>query len=312
MLLLARKIGVLEDGRTVALGWDQDPRQCQPRHSALSYEHAGKIEARLEAEVADLLAKAEGWGRLHRQGNIPDGMSIPEELERPKVPGWRRLQRPARRMERAKDPLSRTANIRQRSRRGKRRLKPPAKSRAASRPTASEKTMPTDQVNLTNGYPRDPCRRWRLEQCCDAQAVVASTAGGGDQCRAGHDDKQQLQPMLNQVMALPDTLGKANAACQQRIRLGRCCRLRSSGRCSQLMAIWTRGPPPVVEQRFAITAADQPPRRSRRWPISQRRGRQEAVCACATIPACSASSESAGLPSVILVGSTRCAASRAL
>src|SRR5208282_6171621 len=29
------------------------------RHSALSYEHAGKIEAQLKAEVADLMAKAE-------------------------------------------------------------------------------------------------------------------------------------------------------------------------------------------------------------------------------------------------------------
>ena len=29
------------------------------RHSALSYEHAAKIEAQLKAEVADLMAKAE-------------------------------------------------------------------------------------------------------------------------------------------------------------------------------------------------------------------------------------------------------------
>jgi hypothetical protein len=29
------------------------------RHSALSYEHAGKIEAQLKAEVAELMAKAE-------------------------------------------------------------------------------------------------------------------------------------------------------------------------------------------------------------------------------------------------------------
>jgi hypothetical protein len=29
------------------------------RHSALSYEHTGKIEAQLKAEVADLMAKAE-------------------------------------------------------------------------------------------------------------------------------------------------------------------------------------------------------------------------------------------------------------
>jgi hypothetical protein len=33
------------------------------RHSALSYEYAGKIEAQLKAEVADLLAKAEAADR---------------------------------------------------------------------------------------------------------------------------------------------------------------------------------------------------------------------------------------------------------
>jgi hypothetical protein len=46
------------------------------RHSALSYEHAGKIEAQLKAEMADLLAKAEAADR----SDIPDGLSIPDEL----------------------------------------------------------------------------------------------------------------------------------------------------------------------------------------------------------------------------------------
>ena len=48
------------------------------RHSALSYEHAGKIEAQLKAEVADLLAKAEAADR----SDLPDGLSIPDELAR--------------------------------------------------------------------------------------------------------------------------------------------------------------------------------------------------------------------------------------
>ncbi len=44
-------------------------------HSALSYEHAGKIEAQLKAEVADLMGKAEA-------ADVPDGLSIPDELGR--------------------------------------------------------------------------------------------------------------------------------------------------------------------------------------------------------------------------------------
>ena len=48
------------------------------RHSALSYEHAGKIEAQLRAELAALLAKAEAADRA----DLPDGLSIPAELAR--------------------------------------------------------------------------------------------------------------------------------------------------------------------------------------------------------------------------------------
>jgi transposase len=79
VLLLAREIGVLKMG-TVALDGTKIHANAS-RHSALSYEHAGKIEAQLKAEVTDLLAKAEAAD----QADAPDGMSIPEELERRKV-----------------------------------------------------------------------------------------------------------------------------------------------------------------------------------------------------------------------------------
>ena len=39
------------------------------RHSALSYEHAGKLEAQLKAEVGELLAKAEAAD----QAEVPKG-----------------------------------------------------------------------------------------------------------------------------------------------------------------------------------------------------------------------------------------------
>ena len=52
------------------------------RHSALSYEHAGKIEAQLKAEVAELLARAEAAD----QADVADGMSIPARLA-PARPG---------------------------------------------------------------------------------------------------------------------------------------------------------------------------------------------------------------------------------
>src|SRR5690349_4984416 len=76
ILQLAREMGVLKLG-TIALDGTKLHANAS-RHSALSYEHAGKIEARLQAEVAELMAKAEAAD----QADVPDGMSIPDELAR--------------------------------------------------------------------------------------------------------------------------------------------------------------------------------------------------------------------------------------
>src|ERR1700677_1022290 len=76
VLKLAREMGVLKMG-TIGLDGTKIHANAS-RHSALSYEHAGKIEAQLKAEVADLMAKAEAADAA----DIPDGMSIPDELAR--------------------------------------------------------------------------------------------------------------------------------------------------------------------------------------------------------------------------------------
>jgi transposase len=57
VLELAREMGLLRMG-TVGLDGTKIHANAS-RHSALSYKHAGKIEAQLKAEVADLLARAE-------------------------------------------------------------------------------------------------------------------------------------------------------------------------------------------------------------------------------------------------------------
>src|SRR3974390_2305912 len=76
VLELAREMGVLKMG-TVALDGTKIHANAS-RHSALSYEHAGKIEAQLKAEVGELMAKAEAADRA----DLPDGLSIPDELAR--------------------------------------------------------------------------------------------------------------------------------------------------------------------------------------------------------------------------------------
>src|SRR6266851_230384 len=57
VLELAREMGMLKMG-TVALDGTKIHANAS-RHSALSYEHAGRIEEQLKAEVADLMARAE-------------------------------------------------------------------------------------------------------------------------------------------------------------------------------------------------------------------------------------------------------------
>jgi hypothetical protein len=68
-LVLAREMGVLKLG-TVGLDGTKLHANAS-RHSALSYEHAAKIEAQLKAEVAELMAKlARSWAEAADQARI--------------------------------------------------------------------------------------------------------------------------------------------------------------------------------------------------------------------------------------------------
>jgi len=208
VLLLAREIGVLKMG-TVALDGTKIHANAS-RHSALSYEHAGKIETQLKAEVADLLAKAEAAD----QADIPDGMSVPEELARRNV----RLEKLAA----ARATIE--ARAKERFEREQAEYQAKLVARAAKTEATGKKPggkppqppvegpLPTDQVNLTDEESRImPVSGGGFDQCYNAQAVVAADSllvVATDVVQAAND-KQQLEPMLNKVVALPDALGKA-------------------------------------------------------------------------------------------------------
>jgi transposase len=208
ILLLAREMGVLKMG-TVALDGTKIHANAS-RHSALSYEHAGKIEAQLKAEVADLLAKAEAAD----QADVPDGMSIPEELERRKVRLEKLATARATIEARAKERFEREqaehqAKIEAREAKIEATGKKPG-GKLPQPPVAGP--LPTDQVNLTDEESRMmPVAGGGFEQCYNAQAVVAadSLLVVAVEVVQAANDKQQLQPMLNQVVALPEALGKA-------------------------------------------------------------------------------------------------------
>jgi transposase len=207
VLGVAREMGVLKLG-TVALDGTKIHANAS-RHSALSYEHATKIEAQLKAEVADLLGRAEAAD----QADVPDGMQIPEELARREqrlaeiarakaVIEVRAKQRHAR--ERAEYEASMAARASKEKQRGK---KPGGR---VPQPPA-EGPLPTDQVNLTDEDSRImPVAGGGFEQCYNGQAVVAADSLLGvaaDMVRAPND-KQQLAPMLDKIAELPSELGK--------------------------------------------------------------------------------------------------------
>jgi len=207
VLMLARETGMLKLG-TVALDGTKVHANAS-RHSALSYEHASKIEAQLKAEVAELMALAEAADTA----DVPDGMSVPEELAR----RAERLQRIAE----AKAKIEARAKERVERERGEYEAKLGAreeKARSTGRkpggrppqpPTAGP--GPTDQVNLTDEDSRImPVAGGGFDQAYNAQATVASGSllvVANDVVQAAND-KEQIAPMLDKLDRLAAALGK--------------------------------------------------------------------------------------------------------
>jgi transposase len=207
VLQLAREMGVLKMG-TVALDGTKIHANAS-RHSALSYEHAGKIEAQLQAEVAELMARAEAAD----QADLPDGMSIPEELAR-------REQRLAE-IARARAIIEARAKERHAREQAEYDAKMAAREakiaatgkKPGGKPPAPpvEGPGPTDQVNLTDEESRImPMPGGGFEQCYNAQAAVAAGSllvVANDVVQATND-KQQVTPTLGRLGALPEELGE--------------------------------------------------------------------------------------------------------
>jgi hypothetical protein len=207
VLGVAREMGVLKLG-AVALDGTKIHANAS-RHSALSYEHASKIEARLKAEVADLLGKAEAAD----QADVPDGMQVPEELARRE----KRLAEIAR----AKAVIEARAKERHARERAEYEAKMAAREAKAAQTGKKsggrvpqppvEGPLPADQVNLTDEESRImPTAGGGFEQCYNAQAVVAAGSllvVAADVVQAPND-KQQLEPMLGKIAELPAELGK--------------------------------------------------------------------------------------------------------
>ena len=206
VLLLAREMGMLKLG-AVALDGTKIHANAS-RHSALSYEHASKIEAQLKAEVAELLALAEAAD----SADLPDGMSVPEELARREDRLARLAEAKAKIEARAKERFAREraeheAKLKARADKEKATGKKPGGKPPAA-PTADPGAK--DQINLTDEASRImPVAGGGFEQAFNAQAAVA--AGSmlvvtADVVQAAND-KRQIEPTLERLAELPAALG---------------------------------------------------------------------------------------------------------
>ena len=209
ILMIARQMEVLKLGR-VSLDGSKIKANAS-RHKALSYGHACKLEQQIKAEVAELLARAEAAD----QADIPDGMSIPEELERrdkrlaaiaaAKVEIERRAaERHVREQQAYEQKLAARAK-KERQTDKKPRGKQPKPPQAG--PTKK------DQVNLTDEESRImPTSGKGYEQAYNVQAGVdtASKLIVSAHITQQPNDKQELVPTLENLATLPDELGKVS------------------------------------------------------------------------------------------------------
>jgi transposase len=208
VLRLAGTMGMLKLG-TVALDGTKVHANAS-RHSALSYGHARKIEKQLKKEVKQLLRLAEQADGV----NTPDGMSIPEELERRELRLAAIAEAKAKIEARAEERLERDqaehqSKLAARAEHEKNTGKKP-RGRPPEPPTGGVKDK--DQVNLTDEDSRImKVAGGGFDQCYNAQAAVAtgSMLIVAIEVTQAANDKDQFVPMIKKLQALPKELGRA-------------------------------------------------------------------------------------------------------
>lgn len=179
------------------------------RHSALSYGHAEKIEAQLKAEVQEMLALAEAADR----SCVPEGVDLPAEIQRREDRLAAIAAAKAKIEARAKERFERE-QAEFDAKLAKRQAKAAA---TGKRPGGKPPTPPApgpradDQLNLTDEDSRImKVTGGGFEQCYNAQALVdtESMLVMVPHLTQAGNDKEQVEPMLARIAALPEGLNQ--------------------------------------------------------------------------------------------------------
>jgi hypothetical protein len=159
--------------------------------------------------VAELMARAEAAD----QADLPDGMSAPDELARrearlAEIARARAIIEARAKQRQAREQAEYDAKMAAREAKTTATGKQPG-GRPPAPPVAER--GPTDPVNLTDEESRImPVPGGGFEQCYNAQAAVAAGSllvVANDVVQATND-KQQIEPMLGNLGALPEALGE--------------------------------------------------------------------------------------------------------
>ncbi|MEI7934984.1 MAG: IS1182 family transposase [Chlorobiaceae bacterium] len=264
ILTLAHEMNILKIGKISIDG--TKIKANASKHQALSWGHACKLEKQLKEEVDSLLRQAEQAD----QSAIPDGMSIPEELERRE----KRLEAIARaklEIERraderyAKEQAEHEAKLAERERKSQKSGKKPG-GKPPKAPESGVKDR--DQVNLTDEESRImPVSGGGFMQAYNAQASVDldTMLMVAVHVTQHTNDKLELQPAFDELNKLPERLGKvteatADAGYFSETNVGLCEREKitpyiAAGRESHNQSLADRfsEPEPIAEDADAVT-----------------------------------------------------------
>jgi transposase len=204
VLRIAAGMGVLKLG-VISLDGSKVKANAS-KHSALSYGHAQKLEVQIAAEIAELKRRAES------AEGLPDDLSLPAELQRreDRLVAIARAKaeietRAAERDMAAQAEYAATVEHRE------------AERQSGKKPRGKEPQPPQtgpqerDQVNLTDAESRimpvgtDFVQAYNAQAAVDAGSMLVVRHG----CVQASNDKQQVEPMLDALRALPQQIGQA-------------------------------------------------------------------------------------------------------
>lgn len=211
VLVLAREMGMLKVGKISVDG--TKVKANAGKHRALSWGHLVKIEKLLQDEVKQLLALAESEDCK----NVPDGMSVPQEIARreERLAALGEAKRKLEERARERDAIEQADYEGKVARRE-------ALRKAGKKPRGKDPEPPTsgpqdkDQINLTDEESRImKVSGGGFEQCYNGQCAVAADSmlivatGVTQAC----NDKQQIAPMLATLKLHEAELGVPQQLC---------------------------------------------------------------------------------------------------